>query len=103
MSASTGSSAAERTYTLPWAASVILGLLACGWWLAFLLSASEPSIGAAIIGVPTFLATPVISLGLVVLLWRRRGHSTFHRSMLYCSACFLAAWAVFALVGLLAK
>ena len=103
MSATTDSTSAERTYLLPWAASVLLAILACGWVLAFVFSASEPSIVAAVIGIPTFLATPVVSFGLVLLLWRRRGHSTFHRTMLYCSACFFAAWGVFGLVGLLAR
>ena len=103
MSQTTDTTSAERTYLLPWTASILLSILACGWGLIFLFPASEPSLVAAVIGIPTFLATPVVSLGFVLLLWRRRGHSTFHRTMLYCSACFFAAWAVFALVGLLAK
>jgi hypothetical protein len=103
MSETANSASAERTYLLPWSASVLLSILACGWGLAFLFSASEPSLVAAVIGIPTFLATPVVTLGFVLLLWRRRGHSTFHRTMFYCSACFFAVWAVFALVGVMTQ
>lgn len=90
-------------YLLPWVASILLALLACGWALAFLFSESEPSLVAAIIGVPTFLATPVVSLAFFLLLRTRRGLSAFHRAMFYCSACFFAAWSVFAVAGFLTR
>jgi hypothetical protein len=62
MSETTDSASAERTYLLPWSASVLLSILACGWGLAFLLRCGFGFVISVPVGTFTMLPAGVITV-----------------------------------------
>ncbi len=76
-----------------------LSLFMAGWCLVFFYLPSEPSFAAFLLGVPLFILTPVVSISLMVLLWRSRSQSLAHSAAFYGSICFLLAFASLLVAG----
>lgn len=93
---------AERKGTAERGSMMLCGLVVA-WLATFFFSASEPPIMAALFGIPAFLLTPVVTIGLLLRLQETRQTSMKHRITFYGSATLLAAWVLFLIAGALSN
>jgi ABC-type sulfate transport system permease component len=89
----------QKEDVAPLVGASLLFFLVLGWLITFVFSADEPSFVAMIVGVPTALATPIVTITFLIILRRSKHKTLLHRLVFYGSATLLALWCVGLFVG----